>query len=110
MNQLAPFRSAAAFPVLVAAAGESAKLRFLEFFTANIRNRNTRRAYAQAVREFLAWREDHRVRSIAAVQPTSPATSRSSLVSDRRRPPKLLRPQRSFVLRNHLLLGTTFPG
>jgi hypothetical protein len=37
---------------------ESAKLRFLEFFTANIRNRNTRRAYARAVSEFLAWCED----------------------------------------------------
>lgn len=38
---------------LVAAAGENAKLRFVEFFTANVRNRNTRRAYAQPVREFL---------------------------------------------------------
>ena len=40
---------------LVAAAGDQARIRFLEFFTANIRNRNTRRAYAQAVSEFLAW-------------------------------------------------------
>lgn len=54
MNELVPFRAAAASPALIAAAGESAQLRFLEFFTANIRNRNTRRAYAQAVREFLA--------------------------------------------------------
>ena len=36
-------------------------MRFLEFFTANIRNRNTRRAYAQAVSEFLAWCEEHGV-------------------------------------------------
>jgi len=43
--------------------------RFLEIFTANIRNRNTRRAYAQAVAEFLAWCEHHRVPSITAVQP-----------------------------------------
>jgi len=86
MNQLAPFRSAAAFPVLVAAAGESAKLRFLEFFTANIRNRNTRRAYAQAVREFLAWREDHRVRSIAAVQPIHVAGYIEELTRERSAP------------------------
>jgi hypothetical protein len=33
----------------------------IEFSTANIRNRNTRRAYAQAVSEFLAWCEDRRV-------------------------------------------------
>ena len=56
-------------PTLVAAAGARAQERFVEFFTANIRNRNTRRAYAQAVSEFLAWCEAHRVSSITAVQP-----------------------------------------
>jgi hypothetical protein len=61
MNQLVPFRSADASPALVAAAGDQARIRFLEFFTANIRNRNTRRAYAQAVAEFLAWCEHHRL-------------------------------------------------
>ena len=64
MNQLVTFRSAEASPALVAAAGERAELRFLEFFTANSRNRNTRRAHAQAVREFLARCEHHRVPSI----------------------------------------------
>jgi site-specific recombinase XerC len=68
MKQLVPF-TAYASPVLVAAAGDHAELRFLEFFTANIRNRNTRRAYAQAVREFLAWCENVGVFSITAVQP-----------------------------------------
>jgi hypothetical protein len=74
MNQLVPFRSADTSPALVVAAGESAQVRFIEFFTANIRNRNTRRAYAQAVAEFLAWCEDHRVPSITAVQPVHVAT------------------------------------
>ena len=69
MNQLVPFRTAEASPALVAAAGERAQQRFIEFFTANIRNRNTRRAYAQAVAEFLAWCEHRRVPSITAVQP-----------------------------------------
>jgi hypothetical protein len=68
MSQLVPL-AAHACPVLIAAAGDQARLRFIEFFTANIRNRNTRRAYAQAVSEFLAWCEDHRVPSITAVQP-----------------------------------------
>jgi site-specific recombinase XerD len=69
MNQFVPFRSADASPALVAAAGARAQERFIEFFTANIRNRNTRRAYAQAVSEFLAWCENRRVPSITAVQP-----------------------------------------
>jgi hypothetical protein len=67
VNQFVPFRSAA-FPALIAAAGESTQLRFVEFFTANIRNRNTGRACAQAVRESLARSEAHRVPSITAVQ------------------------------------------
>src|SRR5262249_62275752 len=68
MNQLVSF-VAHAFPSLIAAAGERAQLRFLEFFTANIRNAHTPRAYAQATREFLAWCEIAGVPSIAAVQP-----------------------------------------
>jgi integrase/recombinase XerC len=47
MNQLVPI-SARALPALVAAAGERAGMRFLEFFAANIRNPHTRRAYARA--------------------------------------------------------------
>jgi site-specific recombinase XerC len=44
-------------------------LLFLEFFAANIRNPYTRRAYARAADEFLAWSASVRVPSIAAVQP-----------------------------------------
>jgi integrase/recombinase XerC len=57
--------------VLIATAGERAQLRFLEFFAANIRNPHTRRAYAQATREFLSWCEAAGVSSIAGVQPGS---------------------------------------
>lgn len=56
-------------PTLIAAAGERASLRFLEFFAAAIRNPHTRRAYAHAVGAFLLWCEDHAVPSIDAVQP-----------------------------------------
>lgn len=44
-----------ALPALVAAAGDRASRRFVEFFTANIRNPNTRRAYARAVADFCLW-------------------------------------------------------
>ena len=44
-------------PAAIAAAGEGAGWRFIEFFTANIRNRNTRAAYAQAVAQFFEWCE-----------------------------------------------------
>jgi hypothetical protein len=42
-------------PALVAAAGARASYCFLEFFTAQIRNPHTRRAYARAATEFFDW-------------------------------------------------------
>ena len=42
-------------PAIIAQAGDHAARRFIEFFTATIRNGNTRRAYAKAVGDFLAW-------------------------------------------------------
>jgi site-specific recombinase XerD len=65
-------RSAAAssmlVPRLIADAGENASLRFLDFFTANIRNPNTRAAYAVAVRAFFSWLDAKQVAPLAAVR------------------------------------------
>lgn len=56
-------------PALVTAAGERAAVRFLEFFASAIRNPHTRRAYARAAGDFLAWCAGAGVPSITAVQP-----------------------------------------
>jgi site-specific recombinase XerD len=45
-------------PALIADRGEDAGWRYVEFFTANIRNPNTRRAYARACGTFFVWCED----------------------------------------------------
>jgi site-specific recombinase XerC len=45
-------------PTLIASAGDAASWRYVEFFTANIRNPNTRRAYARACGRFFAWCDD----------------------------------------------------
>src|SRR3954469_508191 len=42
-------------PATIADAGEQAAYRFFEFFTANIRNANTRRAYHRAALAYFAW-------------------------------------------------------
>jgi hypothetical protein len=47
MNELVLF-TRQTLPTLIDAAGDQARTRFLEFFTANIRNPNTRRSYAKA--------------------------------------------------------------
>ena len=62
MNELVPFSgsqtvgaatSAIVVPAMIAAAGDHAARRFLEFFAATIRNKNTRMAYYRAVLRFL---------------------------------------------------------
>jgi len=54
MNQLAPITESHV-PALIAASGPRASYRFLEFFTANIHNPHTRRAYARSAGEFFDW-------------------------------------------------------
>lgn len=44
-------------PAVVAQLGEQASWRYVEFFTAHIRNPHTRRAYARACSRFFAWCE-----------------------------------------------------
>jgi site-specific recombinase XerD len=48
---------------------EAAARRFIEFFTANIRNSNTRRAYARAASEFAAWCEQQRLTELQDIEP-----------------------------------------
>jgi len=55
MTKLTILPSQSVCPVLIAAAGDRAQIRFLEFFAPNIRNPHTRRAYVRAVTEFLDW-------------------------------------------------------
>jgi integrase/recombinase XerC len=85
MNQLVSFVTHAS-PTLVSAAGNNAELRFLEFFSANIRNPNTRRAYAQATREFLAWCEAAGVPSIGVVKSLHVSSYVERLARDRSAP------------------------
>jgi integrase/recombinase XerC len=59
----------AALPALLVAADDRARMRYIEFFTATIRNPNTRRAYVRATADFLSWCEQLGIASLAAVQP-----------------------------------------
>jgi site-specific recombinase XerD len=110
MNQLIPFHTMGSSPALVAAAGDRAQERFIEFFTANIRNRNTRRAYAQAVSEFLAWCEDHRVPSITAVQPVHVAGYIEELTRARSAPTVKQRLSAIRHLFDWLVVGQVMPA
>jgi len=67
-NQIVPI-NAPLLPALVAASGDRAGVRFLEFFAAQIRNPHTRRAYARATAEFLMWCKNVGVSSLDQVRP-----------------------------------------
>ena len=45
-------------PAVIAVLGDQASWRYVEFFAANIRNPNTRRAYARACNRFFGWCDD----------------------------------------------------
>lgn len=55
-------------PALIADLGHIASWRFIEFFTANIRNPHTRRAYARACSRFFGWCETRGL-SLSAIRP-----------------------------------------
>ena len=59
-------------PAIVADVGDHAARRFLEFFTVNIRNPNTRAAYAQAVGQFLRWCESRGLK-LTTIEPMAVA-------------------------------------
>ena len=73
-------------PALIAAAGERAARRFLEFFTATIRNTNTRAAYARAAAAFLAWCEERGLSDLRQVQPVVVAAYIEQLTGERSAP------------------------
>jgi site-specific recombinase XerD len=60
-------------PALIADAGDAAGWRYVEFFTANIRNPNTRRAYARACGRFFAWCEERGL-TLTTIRPFDVAT------------------------------------
>ncbi len=60
-------------PALIADMGEHASWRYVEFFTANIRNANTRRAYSRGCVRFFAWCEDSGL-TLAAIRSFDVAT------------------------------------
>jgi hypothetical protein len=59
-------------PALIAASGDAAGWRFVEFFTANINNGHTRRAYARACSQFFGWCETRGL-TLAAIRPVQVA-------------------------------------
>lgn len=56
-------------PNVIQALSDKERARFIEFFTAQIRNPNTRRSYTKATVEFLSWCEIRNVRTLEVITP-----------------------------------------
>jgi site-specific recombinase XerD len=66
---LLTLHSSLAVPAAIANAGDRAARRFLEFFAATIRNKNTRLAYYRAACCFFAWLEQHGIIELVDIEP-----------------------------------------
>jgi site-specific recombinase XerD len=69
-------------PAIIAGEGQRASKRFLEFFTANIRNPNTRLSYMRATGAFLAWCEERGL-ELRQVEPIAVAAYIERLTQER---------------------------
>ena len=83
-NQLIVLTPESALPVpaLIANAGRRASRRFVQFFTANIRNPNTREAYARAINAFLAWCDEEAHMQLDMIEPVAVAAYVEKLLRD----------------------------
>ena len=69
-------------PKLILRAGEAAERRYLEFFAAQIRKKNTREAYLRACSRFLDWRDSVGIPHIEDIEPVHVA-AHIELLADR---------------------------
>src|SRR5256712_8938295 len=73
-------------PAIIADAGAQATRRFLEFFAATIRNKNTRMAYYRAVVRFFAWCDHLQLGPIEDIEPLHVAAYIEALQQDFEKP------------------------
>jgi site-specific recombinase XerD len=108
MNPLVPILADCA-PAPVAAMGERASYRFFEFFTAQIRNPHTRRAYARAAYEFFAWLEAQGVTTLTAIECVHVAAYVEQLQKARSAPTAKLRLAALKHLFDWMVIGQIMP-
>jgi len=81
-------RQRVVLPAIIAGAGKDARKRFLDFFTVNIRNPNTRAAYGRAAGAFLSWCEGRGIDALGQVEPVDVAAYVEQL-GKRMKPPSV---------------------
>ena len=103
-----PSSQLAALPALFTPDARTAK-RTLEFFTAQIRNPNTRRAYARAASRFASWCAEHGLNDLQAVEPVHVAAYIETLQLQLTAPSVKLQLAALRVLFDWLVVGQVIP-
>jgi site-specific recombinase XerD len=103
-----PLSASQVVPALIADAGDRASKRFLEFFTANIRNPGTRAVYANAVGRFCDWCGQHGF-NLEAVSPLAVATYIEQLTHEVSAPTVKLHLAAIRALFDYLVTGQIVP-
>lgn len=91
VNALVPVQTGAGMatdnlPAIITSAGGDAVARFVDYFTVNINNPHTRRAYARNALDFLRWCERQGVCQIKAIKPMMVAAYIKQLEEDYAKP------------------------
>lgn len=102
------FRGSAPLPALFLDEGENAWRRFIEFFTASIRNRNTREAYLRAVLRFSKWCEGKKLR-LGQLSPFIIAAYIEEVSAELARPSVKQHLAAIRMLMNYLVVGQVMP-
>lgn len=101
-------QGACSLPATIARAGDKAEKRFLEFFTANIRNPNTRRAYLRAILHFFDWCERYGW-ALAAIEPAGVAAYTEKPMQERATPTVKQHLAVTRMLFDYLVVGQIVP-
>lgn len=99
----------ATLPALFTPDARTAK-RTLEFFTAQIRNPNTRRAYARAASRFASWCDEYGIEDLQAVEPVHVAAYIETLQLQLTAPSIKLQLAALRVLFDWLVVGQAIPS
>ncbi|MEO6608165.1 MAG: tyrosine-type recombinase/integrase [Aestuariivirga sp.] len=102
-------QQASNLPALISASGEKVAVRFIEFFTANIHNPNTRRAYAKGIGHFMRWCEAQGIVSLATITPVHVAIYIKELSQTKSAPTTKQRLAAIRMLFDWLVTGGTLP-
>ena len=102
---VAPATGHVLVPAVIADAGDHAAKRFLEFFAATIRNKNTRLAYYRAACHFFDWIEQHEIGGLADIEPIHVAAYIGGAADDGRQPDRQIASGRDPHVFDWLVVG-----